>query len=67
MPHLLILALAGVGLWAGYRLFRKEMRRVQSDLKDAESALQRKQADDIPTLEQDPKTGEYRPTDRDAG
>jgi hypothetical protein len=67
MPQLLIYVLAGMGLWAGYRWFRKEMHRVQSDLKEAETMLRRKEREDIPTLEPDPETGEYRPVERDEG
>ncbi len=65
MPQLIILVLAGVGLWAGYRWFRKEMGRVQTDLKDAEAVLRKKQGKDIPTLELDPETGAYRPVEHD--
>lgn len=63
MPQLIVVILAGVGLWAGYRWFRKEMKRVQSDLKDAEAILRKKEGKDIPTLEPDPETGTYRPVE----
>lgn len=60
MPQLLVLVLAGVGLWVGYRWFRKETRRVQADLRKAEEALRQKQASEIPSLEPDER-GVYRP------
>ena len=67
MPQLLVLALLGAGLWAGYRWFRKEMVRVQADLRDAETMLKRKDGRNIPTLELDPRTGAYRPVEKDNG
>ena len=60
MPHLLILVLAGAGLWLGYKWFRRETRRVQADLRKAEEALKQKEASEIPTLKQD-EQGVYRP------
>ena len=61
MPHPLAPILAGAALWLGYRWFRKEQRRVRSDLREAEAALRRKQEREIPSLEPDPETGVYRP------
>ena len=61
MPQLLFLILAGVALWVGYKWFRKETRRVRSDLHEAEEALRRRQEQEIPSLERDPETGVYRP------
>lgn len=61
MPQLLLLVLAAVALWLGYKWLRNETRRVQSDLRAAEDALRDKRDREIPTLERDPKTGVYRP------
>lgn len=62
MPQLMIAALVGAGLWAGYKLLRREMQRVESTLREAESRLRNTQGK-APrvTLVQDPQTGIYRP------
>lgn len=62
MPHALALLLAGAGLWAAYRLMRKEMARVEAELRRAEEAMARR-ANEAPrqTLVRDPVTGTYRP------
>lgn len=61
MPQLLVLALLGAGLWAGYRWYRWQMKQVAEDLRAAEEALKRRDENAIPTLEEDPETGVYRP------
>ena len=75
MPQVILLALAGVGAWFGYRWFQKEAQKVRDNLTAAEDELRRREADardrrakdhgfeieKIPTLELDPKTGVYRP------
>lgn len=62
MPHILVLILVGVGLWAGYKLMRKEMARVERDLRKAEDSLARKKANGTrATLVRDPESGVYRP------
>ena len=65
MVQALILILAALGLWAGYRWLRQEMRRVQSDLSDAEETLRRREEATRPSLEHDPETGLYKPRDDD--
>ncbi len=62
MPQLLIAAVVGAGLWAGYKLLRREMARVESDLRRAEARLRRGR-EEVPrvTLELDPRTGVYKP------
>ena len=70
MPHLLVLVLAGVGLYVGYKWFVHESRRVAGDIKRAEDDLKRQARDEsdvknLGQLELDPKTGEYRPHDTD--
>ena len=78
MPQVLLLALAGLGLWVGYRWFRRESRRVADELARAEAELKRRGGageageagagrdtpEAITPLEQDPETGIYRPVDR---
>lgn len=66
MPQLLVLLLAGAGLYAGYKWFVSESGRVAADIKRAEEELKRHEGGDTATkdlgqLELDPKTGEYRP------
>ncbi len=61
MPHLLILALAGVGLVAGYRYYVRESKRVAQALREAEASLNARERAEGPTLERDPETGVYRP------
>ena len=63
MPHLLVLLLAGAGLYVGYRWFRRESERVAGDLKRADAELKRQASSDPPTkdlgrLELDRETGE---------
>ena len=65
MPHILILALVGAGLWVGYRLLRDETRRVNEKLRHAEAELKRRDETAIPSLEPDPETGVYGPQDGD--
>lgn len=62
MPQLLIFALAGAGLWAGYKFLRRQMTRVEADLREADIAVRRRQdAAFRVTLERDPHSGVYRP------
>ncbi len=72
MPHLLVLVLAGAGLYVGYRWFRRESERVAGNLKRAEAELKRQASGDPATkdlgrLELDRKTGEYRPDRKGPG
>lgn len=74
-PQVILLALAGVGAWLGYRWFQKEAQKVRENLAAAEDELRRREAeardqrvkhggfdrDKIPKLELDPQTGVYRP------
>lgn len=64
MPQLLVLTLLGAGLWAGYRWYRRQVKEVASELRAAEEALRRRDETAIPSLEQDPETGVYRPAQK---
>lgn len=63
MPQIIVVLLAGTGIWAGYKWLRKEQRRVKASLRDAEDELRRRDEKSISTLKQDPKTGIYGPAD----
>ncbi len=60
MARLLIFALVGAAVWYGWRAFRRQQDRVSNALKEAEGSLSKKEP---LTLEKDPETGVYRPTD----
>ncbi|MCJ7527372.1 MAG: hypothetical protein MUO37_04555 [Methyloceanibacter sp.] len=61
MPQLLILVAAGAGLVLAGRWYRDMQRRIASELRAAEEALQRRENESVVPLEQDPATGVYRP------
>ncbi len=63
MPQLLLIVLAGAGVWAGYRWYRKEQDRVKATLREAENELGRRYKKEAPTLKRDPETGVYSPPD----
>ena len=63
MPQLLLILLAGLGIWLGYRWYRKEQDRIRSVLRDAEDELGKRYEKEAPKLKRDPKTGVYTPTD----
>lgn len=65
MPHLILIALAGVGLWAGYNWYRKEQERVKAQLRAAEAELKKRQENAMPKLKRNPETGVYEPASRD--
>ena len=61
MPQIIVLALAGAGLYAGYRWVRKRAKSaareaVRRDPEDAQGKPR-----DLGSLERDPDTGVYRP------
>jgi len=62
MVRLLLFAVIALGVWYGWRVLRRQASRVTEALKDAEGSLAEKKTVE---LEKDPKTGVYRPTDRD--
>lgn len=65
MPQLLLIALAGAGIWVGYKWYRKEQERVRSILDEAENELRSRDEASIPNLKQDPETGIYKPANKD--
>jgi hypothetical protein len=61
MPQILILAAVGAGLVLAGRFYREMQRRIKSELKGAEEALERRARARAVPLERDPATGVYRP------
>lgn len=66
MPPLIVLAIAGAGVYAGYRLFSKLMEQAATPAKsDAErwkrDAARAGEPKDLGGLEWDEKLGAYRP------
>lgn len=61
MPPFLIVVAAGAGLFLAGRWYRDIQRRIASELRAAEEALERRERESVVPLEQDPATGVYRP------
>jgi hypothetical protein len=61
MPPILLLVAAGAGLFLAGRWYRDVQKRIQSELRAAEEALERRARENSVPLEQDPATGVYRP------
>mgnify|MGYP001376039203 CR=1 FL=1 len=68
MPPLIALAVAGAGLYFGWRWLKKEQTRIVADLDRARETVAAREIDrraatarDVGRLEQDPATGDYRP------
>lgn len=70
MPQLIALALAGAGLYAGYRWVSREIRRALAATHDAreeggrENTLAAGSPKDLGSLEWDAESGVYRPSRR---
>ncbi|HEX6002196.1 MAG TPA: hypothetical protein VFZ16_22805 [Hyphomicrobiaceae bacterium] len=68
MPQLIVLALVGAGIYAGYRWLWRPARMVVAEVRRAEDdirrAAARSLAKDMGRLEYDPITGVYRPVRR---
>ena len=58
MPQLILLGLVAVGGYFIWRVVKREMARVDRDLKEARADKARQSTT---PLEQDPETGRYRP------
>lgn len=70
MPQLVILALVGAGLYAGYRWLSRSARELAAEVRRAEDELRARAAGgalekDMGRLEYDPASGVYRPTRRE--
>lgn len=65
MPQLIALALAGAGLYAGYRWFARVNKQVTAQIRRTEEELGRRAGavleKDMGELEYDPASGVYRP------
>jgi len=67
MPQFIVIALAGAGLYAGYRWLSREMQRGAAEAMRAHEEIARRAADatgrprDLGTLEWDEAAGVYRP------
>jgi hypothetical protein len=61
MPPLLIFVATGAGLFLAGRWYRDVQRRIESELRAAAEALERREREKVVPLEQDPSTGVYRP------
>jgi hypothetical protein len=62
---LLVLALAGAALYAGYRWLARSAREIAAEVRRSEDELRARAAareKDMGCLEYDPKSGVYRPT-----
>jgi hypothetical protein len=70
MPQLVVLALIGAGLYAGYKWLSRELRRAAEAAERAREELQRRAAEaaggpkDLGRLEWDEKAGVYRPAQK---
>ena len=65
MPQLLIVALLGAGLYAGYRWYARAAKELAADIKRSQDDVMRTAGlKDMGRLEYDPATGVYRPVDR---
>lgn len=61
MVRLLFLALIAAAGWYGWRVLQRQQERIRTAMREAEVRVRR---DEPISLEKDPKTGIYRPTDR---
>lgn len=66
MPQLIVLALVGAGLYAGYRWYSRTAKEVTAQVRRTEDELLRKASGtalekDMGVLEYDPASGVYRP------
>lgn len=67
MPPLIVLAIAGAGVYAGYKLFTKLVEQAATPAKSdaearkAQAAARAGEPKDLGGLEWDPQSGAYRP------
>jgi hypothetical protein len=70
VPQLIVMALVGAGLYAGYRWLSRSAKEITAEVKRTEDELLRRAAGralekDMGRLEYDPASGVYRPVERD--
>ena len=61
MPQIIVLAIAGAGLYVGFRWARKQLRGATEKAAAQEQREKAVGPRDLGTLERDPATGVYRP------
>jgi hypothetical protein len=64
MSPVVILAIIALAVGFGWRSMRREHARVSAALKKAEAAVNKRAPAKTVTLEKDPRTGVYKPSDR---
>jgi hypothetical protein len=69
VPQLIVLALVGAGLYAGYRWLSRSAAEITAEVRRAEDELRHRAAGraiekDMGRLEYDPVSGVYRPVNR---
>lgn len=69
MPQVIVMALLGAGLYAGYRWFARASREMAAELQRAQDETTRRARagaieKDLGALEFDPASGVYRPAKR---
>ncbi len=62
MPQLIFLGLVAAGGYYAFKALKKEMARVDQKVRDAEKVGAQERGE---TLVLDPKTGHYRPADKE--
>lgn len=61
MPPLILLAITGLGAYAGYRAVKGVLNRIENDLQPQRAERDRPAPRDLGFLERDPASGVYRP------
>ena len=61
LPQLMIIAGMSVALWGAARWVRREVARVDSEMRRARTSLDRVHNNRVPRLRLDPETGHYYP------
>ncbi|MCJ7597271.1 MAG: hypothetical protein MUO41_01335 [Methyloceanibacter sp.] len=61
MPQVFFLAAVAAGLMVARRWYNQERMRISAELKRAQEAMERQDAESIIRLERDPLSGVYRP------
>jgi type IV secretory pathway TrbD component len=61
LPQMMIIAGMSVALWVAARWIRREVARVDSEMRRAQTSLDRVHSDRMPRLQLDSETGRYYP------